>query len=94
MMQQYMLSLFRKDDRHVELRIMDSEQRPIHASPPIEQSDIDLLLALAESQYRIHAPQLEEQGRTLFDWIDRHSGGWLRRVRQTPQCFPLGITNG
>ena len=91
MMQQYMLRLFRKDDRHVELRIMDSQQQLLHASPSIEQGDIDLLLALAESQYRIHAPQLEEQGRTLFDWIDRHSGGWLRRVRQTPQPLALHI---
>ena len=36
-------------------------------------------------------PEQSQQGQALFDWIDQHSNGWLRRVRQTPQAMALTI---
>ena len=90
-MQHYTLTLFGKDDSHHELRLQDAQQQTFFASPPLKQNQMDLLLRLAENQYHSYAPNLEEQGRLLFDWIDRHSGGWLRQIRQTPQPMALTI---
>jgi hypothetical protein len=84
-MQHYTLSLFRKDDTRYELRVLDAQQQVLFTSPPLDQNEIDPLLSLARSQYRSHAPDLKEQGRTLFDWVDRYCGGWLRRLRQVSQ---------
>lgn len=95
-MQHYTLSLFRKDDSRFELRIQDAEQKALIMSALIAQKEIDPLLTLAENHYASYAPDLEKQGRTLFNWIDQHSGGWLRQVRQTPQAMALniGVTEG
>jgi hypothetical protein len=72
------------------LRISDAQQQVQVTSPLLEQAEITPLLALAGKQYQYHAPNLEQLGQLLFDWIDQHSGGWLRKVRQIPQ--PLGLT--
>lgn len=90
-MQHYSLNLFGKDDNHFELRILDARQQALFSSPPISQRDIDLLLELADTQYTAVAPDLPQQGQTLFEWIDLHSNGWLRRIRQTPQPMALTI---
>lgn len=90
-MQHYTLSLFVKDDTRFELRILDAQQHPLFTSPVIEQSEINPLLALVESDYRITASDLSQQGQSLFNWVDQHSGGWLRRVRATPQPMALTI---
>lgn len=85
-MQQYTLELFRKDDTRFELRVLDGTWLTF---PLIEQAEIDALLVLAAQDYRVNAPDLEQRGQDLFNWIDRHSNGWLRRVRQMQQPMTL-----
>ncbi|UJS24580.1 CHAT domain-containing protein [Thiothrix winogradskyi] len=85
-MQQYTLELFRKDDSRFELRVLDGTWLTF---PLIEQAEIDALLVLAAQDYRVNAPDLEQRGQDLFNWIDRHSNGWLRRVRQMQQPMTL-----
>ena len=85
-MQHYTLELFRKDDSRFELRVLDGTWQ---AFPLIEQAEIDALLALAAADYRVTAPNLEQRGQDLFNWVDSHSNGWLRRVRHRQQPLSL-----
>ena len=87
-MQHYTLELFRKDDTRFELRVLDGTWLTF---PLIGQAEIDALFALAAEDYRVTAPDLEQRGQALFNWVDRHSNGWLRRVRQIPQPMALSI---
>ncbi len=86
-MQHYTLELFRKDDSCFELRVVDGVM--MQTFPLIEQAEIDALLKLAADNYRVNAPDLEQRGQDLFGWVDRHSNGWLRRVRQVQQPMTL-----
>ena len=85
-MQHYTLELFRKDDSRFELRVLDGTWQTF---PLIEQAEIDALLALAAADYRVTAPNLEQRGQDLFNWVDSHSNGWLRRVRHRQQPLSL-----
>ncbi|MBJ6611734.1 MAG: tetratricopeptide repeat protein [Candidatus Thiothrix moscowensis] len=88
-MQHYTLELFRKDDSRFELRVFDGQTR--QAFPLVEQAEMDALLALTSEDYRVNAADLALRGQALFAWVDTHSHGWLRRIRQIPQPLALGI---
>ncbi|HRJ54254.1 MAG TPA: CHAT domain-containing protein, partial [Candidatus Thiothrix moscowensis] len=88
-MQQYTLELFRKDDSRFELRVFDGQTR--QTFPLVEQAEMDALLTLTSEDYRVNAADLALRGQALFAWVDTHSHGWLRRIRQIPQPLALGI---
>ena len=90
-MQHYTLELFRKDDTRFELRVLDGADGSRRSFPLIEQAAVDTLLTLAADDYRVNAPDLAQRGQDLFAWVDRHSNGWLRGVRQQAQALALTI---
>lgn len=94
-MQHFVLSLFARDAGRYELRIVQLLEEQARSCLPqpvfVAQANIDLLLAQAQTDYRHYAADLAGLGRALFAWIDRHSGGWLRGLRQTPQSTALSI---
>ena len=90
-MQHYTLELFRKDDTRFEWRVLDGADGSRHSFPLIEQAAVDALLTLAADDYRVNAPDLAQRGQDLFAWVDRHSNGWLRGVRQPAQALALTI---
>lgn len=90
-MQHYTLHLFRRDDSGFDLRILDNRQQLLQPATWVEQSDIDTLAALTADEYSTQASDLQERGERLFNWVDRHSNGWLRKMRLTPQHSALHI---
>ena len=90
-MQNYTLALFRKDDSRFQLRISDANNQMLVPEGFIEQTEIDVLLAATAKKYSVTAADLIQRGKDLFNWVDQHSDGWLRGVRQTPDHMALTI---
>ena len=90
-MQNYTLALFRKDDSRFQLRISDANNQMLVPEGFIEQTEIDVLLAATAKKYSVTAADLIQRGKDLFNWVDQHSDGWLRSVRQTPDHMALTI---